>query len=118
MKISAGSLSIRSAQLYQPWVVPYSDGVTAAEENVPHILSSHAVLHAAKSVGKLAAVFEKLDHTGADSLTDDERATVAAMSADLVTIGLRLANLHDFDLAEVLVERVKEKNGFDLLEIL
>lgn len=64
-------LTIADAQAYHPWnrlgggygAVPYSPGVRQAEQDsVPHIQASHAVLHAAKSVGKLAAVYESLDH--------------------------------------------------------
>lgn len=99
-------LTIRAAQENQPWTVPYLAAVRDAAKNIPHILASHAVLHAAKSVGKLAAEFEKADH---GFLIDE--GVVAAMSADLVTAALRLANLYGFDLASVLVERVTEKNG-------
>lgn len=108
-------LTISQAQEHQPWVVPYSEGVqNAACVDVPHILASHAVLHAAKSVGKLAAVFERLDHTGG-APTIEQHRDIVAMSADLFTIALRLANLYDFDLATALCERVQEKNGVSLL---
>lgn len=123
-------LTIRYAQTNQPWTVPYAYGVQqAARQDVPHILASHAVLHASKSVGKLAAVFEELDHPaphvmaepaytelwGNSKPSDAQLATIKAMSADLLTIALRFANLYDFDLAEELCLRVKEKNGVDLL---
>lgn len=107
-------LTIKHAQDTQPWTVPYSQGVLEAQDRglVPYILASHVVLHASKSVGKLAAVFEKLDHV--DSLDHMQSQTlvmeIKAMSADLVTAALRLANLYHFDLAQVLIDRVKEKN--------
>ena len=69
------------------------------------------VLHAAKSVGKLATLFEAMDHRESKSMTDEELMTIKAMSADLVTAALRLANLFQFDLDSELCERVKEKNG-------
>lgn len=110
-----GKLTIRGAQAAQPWTIPYSKGVDAASKDlVPHILASHAVLHAAKSVGKLAAVFEALDHKPF-SLSSTQVDDVVAMSADLMTIALRFANLYDFDLARALVDRVQEKNGVDLI---
>lgn len=112
--MQASELTIADAQKRQPWTVPYADAVILSVRDIPHILASHAALHAAKSVGKLAAVFEKLDHTGGlPSL--EQRMEIAAMSADLVTIALRFANLYDFDLALALVERVEEKNGVSLL---
>lgn len=109
-------LTISHAQYHQPWVVPYSAGVMHARKcSVRHILSSHAVLHATKSVGKLAAVFEKMDHGAGISSEDVD--TIEAMSADLLTIALRLANLHGFDLATALVKRVEEKNGINITNL-
>jgi hypothetical protein len=104
------SLTIEQAQKGQPWTVPYADGVRHAESDVPHILATHCTLHAAKSVGKLAGVFEALDHSGG---TPDagQAATIKAMAADLVTAALRLANLYSFSLADELEARVLEKNG-------
>lgn len=99
-------MSLYEMQCRQPWTVPYSPGIVAVVGHVPHLLASHAVLHAAKSVGKLAAVFEGADH-GKDVNVDE----VAAMAADLVTAAMRLANLYSFDVQMVLEQRVKEKNG-------
>lgn len=104
-------LTIRAAQRSQPWTVPYSTGVLRAEaDGVSHILGSHVVLHAAKTVGKLAAVFEDLDHKDRP-MSPEQCITVAEMAADLVTAGLRLANLYGFDLEGTLINRVEEKNG-------
>jgi len=109
------SLTIRHAQIHQPWVIPYSANILMAEETtVPNILSTHAVLHAMKSVGKLASLFESLDHRDSPNLRPEDNVLLKSMSADLFTIALRLANLHGFDLAEVLCERIKDKNGVDL----
>ncbi len=108
----AEALTFDEAQRNQPWTVPYRSGITLAQRTglVPHILGSHTALHAAKSVGKLAAVYEALDHTELDP-TDEQVATIRAMAADLATAAIRLANLHGFSLADALEERVKEKNG-------
>jgi NTP pyrophosphatase (non-canonical NTP hydrolase) len=72
-------------------------------------------------VGKIAAVFEALDHSRdvgeagkSEPITPEQVQTLRAMSADLLTAALRFANLYGFDLAEALIERVKEKNGVDL----
>jgi hypothetical protein len=115
--VTPQDLTISEAQNRQPWTVPYSAGVRHAADGgwVPHILASHAVLHAAKSVGKLAAVFEALDHRDTP-IGGAEVAVVGCMAADLVTAALRLANLYDFDLATVLCRRVEEKNGVSILE--
>jgi hypothetical protein len=106
-------LTFRQAQANQPWTVPYSPQIVQASETaVPHILGSHCVLHAAKSLGKIAAVYEMLDHSGRPPNNTD-KAAIAAATADLATAAIRFANLHGFDLATVLVERVREKNGID-----
>lgn len=108
-------LTIQEAQSRQPWTVPYSDGVTCASlYDVPHVLASHAVLHGMKTLGKIATVYEKLDHLGGP-ISAEQVAEVVAMSADLLTIALRFANLHGFDLATALVRRVEEKNGVNIL---
>jgi hypothetical protein len=118
--MTSNELTISHAQKHQPWTVPYSTGVeqARADGTIPHIMSSHAVLHAAKSVGKLAAVFEKLDHQHPTIReTVDETLLIGDMCADLVTAALRLANLHGIDLAKVLVERIEEKNGINILKL-
>lgn len=116
---NAAHLTIRHAQVNQPWTVPYREGVQiAAGGLVPHILANHCVLHAAKSVGKLATVFEGTDHqpgsANPPTLTIDQLKIVKAMSADLMTAALRFANLYSFDLATELADRVEEKNGVPL----
>lgn len=110
-------LTISHAQKHQPWNVPYSSEVTKASiRDIPHILASHTVLHAAKTVGKLASIFEKLDHNGTHISIDDV-LDVGNMIADLITEALRFGNLYGIDVARVLVERVEEKNGVNILNI-
>ena len=127
--MTAAELTIRHAQTCQPWTVPYSNGVMRAAKAdgpnaessepaalVPHILGSHCVLHAMKSIGKIAAVYELRDHDGDlkwgnGILEQARKEVIRAAAADLLTAALRFANLEGFDLAEALVERVREKNG-------
>jgi len=105
------SLTLSHAQRTQPWKVPYSELFLSAQECfTPHIMGTHAVLHAQKTVGQLAAVFEALDHSGAD-LSSEQFGVLIGRSADLVTAAMRLANLYDFDLAKALVQRSEEKNN-------
>jgi hypothetical protein len=113
--MTPAELTIRHAQENQPWIIAYSLGVQLAESNVPHIMGSHNALHAAKTVGKIAALFEQCDHTGVN-LSPAQVAELGDMAADLVTEALRFANLYGFDLAAALVERVREKNGVNILE--
>lgn len=126
-------MTIKQAQQNQPWTVPYSAGVNEAAGTsnlndlnstpaaVPHILGTHTVLHAMRSIGKIAAVYEARDHdpdgephpAGRENVYRERKAEIRKMAADLMTAALRFANLEGFDLAEALVERVKEKNGAD-----
>lgn len=106
------TLTISQAQYTQPWAVPYSQAFNYAvkdNRSLGHLMGSHITLHAAKTVGQIAAVFEGLDHSG-KSITDDHRKVLAEKAADLMTAAMRLANLYDFSLARVLVERSEEKN--------
>lgn len=110
-------LTIKQAQAEQPWQGAYAKGVMlASQEDVPHILGAHNALHVAKTAGKLAAVFEELEHP-ADEYTDHgavmsdaQRQVVKDMSADLVTEALRFANLYAFDLETELRRRVAKQN--------
>lgn len=114
--MTASELTILFAQVNQPWVVPYSTEFGTCLCLMPHLYGTHTVLHAAKSVGKLAAVFEEIDHTG-EPPTPAQIEIVRQKCADLFTTCLRLANLYKFDLAAALVERVEEKNGVNILNI-
>jgi len=114
--MTPNELTIAFAQKHQPWTVPYSAGVVESVGKVDHILATHNTLHAAKTVGKLAAVFEKLDHKGGNATVDDV-LDIGDMAADLITAALRYGNLYGIDIAKVLVERVEEKNGVNLLKL-
>lgn len=93
---------LKFLQQHQPWTVPYTPEVAASRER----MAAHNVHHAAKTVGKLAAVFEAVDH---GSHLDFK--AIKDMAADLLTEALRFANLYDFDLEAELRRRVSEKNN-------
>lgn len=97
-------VTVKFLQDHQPWTVLYANCCKTKTD-----MCRHAVLHAAKTVGKLSGVFEERDHTGV--MTDKMEATLADMAADLMTAALRLANLCEFDLALEVVRRSEEKNG-------
>lgn len=103
-----GAVTLRFLQQTQPWTLPYAPDFTGADR-----MGNHVVLHASKTVGQLAAVFESLDHSGGVVGTE-QRLEIAAKAADLVTEAMRLANLYGFDLATSVVERSEEKNGVTL----
>lgn len=102
-----GKLTIRWAQEHQPWTLQLSN-INERGYN-PYVWGAHATLHIVKSAGKIATVFEALDHTGL-SMTEEQRGVIADMSADLVTLAMRFANLYSFDLCTVLTRRVLEQN--------
>lgn len=107
------TLTLEHLQATQPWVLPYNTELTHAVERnagLGHLLGTHAVLHASKSVGQIAAVFEALDH--AESPPDPESMQVLeSKAASLVMVAMRLANLYGFSLTRALVEHAEEKNG-------
>lgn len=97
----------------QPWAVPYSKALEDAvsdDRGLGHLMGTHITLHASKTIGQIAAVFESADHTGS-RITGPQLQEIAAKSADLVTAAMRLANLYGFDLARSVVERSEEKNS-------
>ncbi len=119
-------ITIEQAQRNQPWTVPYSEeflmcaGREARQYNggrMQHLYATHTVLHAMKSLGKMAAIFEAIDHRGGGIL-DEERATVRAMAADLLTAALRFGNLYGFSIVWELARRVRDKNSVDLLKVI
>lgn len=110
-----GSLTIRHAQITQPWRVPYSTALEVARRcGMPHLMGTHAVLHAVKTAGQIAAIFEGLDHSGDVELHPAQREILRGRTADLMTAALRLGNLYGFDVAAALVERSEEKNNVTL----
>lgn len=107
-------LTVHWLQQRQPWSIPYSDAFECAGHHTPHNLATHAVLHAMKSLGKIATVFESIDHRGG-AISDDERRVVQEMAADLFTVALRIANLFSFSLVNTLRRPVWDKNKVDVL---
>lgn len=107
-------ITVTWCQERQPWAVPYSNAFMSARYHTPHNMATHATLHAMKSLGKIAAVFEAVDHRGGATL-DEERDEIASMAADLFTIALRLANLYGFSLVHALSRRVWDKNKVQLI---
>jgi len=106
-------LTIRHAQKTQPWTVPYAwDKTPLVGFEGRELSGRHALFHAQKSLGKIAAVYEAVDHRSLGNCPKDaEIEVIQNMSADLLTVALRYANLYGFDLQSVLVRRVAEKNG-------
>jgi hypothetical protein len=111
--------TVSELQHEQPWTVPYAKGLNRAMHDglMPHALGAHCALHVAKTAGKLATVFEALDHPGdetgwaSDIPTDAQLAMIKSMAADLFTAAMRFANLYGFDLETELLRRQVEKNG-------
>lgn len=107
------TLTLHHLQTTQPWTLPYSPKLVAtveADDGLGHLLATHTMLHAQKTLGQIAAIFEELDHTGAD-MDMAQRDTLAGKAADLVTVAMRFANLYNFDLARAVVLRSEDKNN-------
>ncbi len=105
-------LTIMLAQQRQPWTVPYGRNkwwVVNDEGRLKHCLS-----HAQKSLGKIAAIIERLDHADNSWLLDAECDQVGDLAADLVSVALQIGTVVGRSIAHALVRRVVEKNGVAL----
>ena len=102
------SVTLYRAQREQPWTVPYGANkwwVTNDEGRLKHCMA-----HAQKTLGKIAAVVERLDHTDG-WLLDEECDEIGDMAADLVTVALQIGTAVSRSVAHALVRRVLAKNG-------
>ena len=102
-------LTLYLAQTEQPWTVPYGRHKWWVTNNEGRL--KHCLAHAQKSLGKIAAIVEKLDHADAGWLSDTDCDTVGDMAADLVSVALQIGTAVSRSVAHALVRRVKEKNG-------
>ena len=70
---------------------------------------THAILHAVKAAGKLAAILEAEGHVGkCDEPNWDDQPKYAA---DLVISAIRLADVCEFDLETAVRQRQRQTNG-------
>lgn len=112
--VNPENLTLYRAQCEQPWTVPYGANKWWVVTNEGRL--KHCMAHAQKTLGKIAAVIEHLDHADRTGLTDEECDAVGDMAADLVTVALQMGTAVSRSIAHALVRRVVEKNGklFDL----
>lgn len=110
--MNAEDLTLYQAQKQQPWTVPYGDYKWWVTNNEGRL--KHCLLHAQKSIGKIATVVERLDHENRQWLTDKECDDVGDMAADLISAALQIGTAVSRSVAHALVRRVKEKNGMVL----
>jgi hypothetical protein len=108
-QMDAKALTIWEAQLQQPWAVAYGQYKHEVTSAVGQL--KHAIFHAQKSLGKLASILEKLDHSDSSWLSDEAMSEAGDLAADLVSASLRVGNIVGRSVAHSLVRRVKEKNG-------
>lgn len=102
-------LTLWQLQSLQPWTVPYAPHKHWVGGNEGRL--KHCVFHAQKSLGKITAILERLDHRDEDWLTDLECDLVGDMAADLVSTALQIGTAVSRSVVHALVRRVKEKNG-------
>jgi hypothetical protein len=110
--MKADDLTIFQAQTEQPWTVPYGENKWWVTNNEGRL--KHCLAHAQKSLGKIAAIVEKLDHENHQWLSDAECDAVGDMAADLVSVALQVGTVVSRSVAHALVRRVTEKNGAPL----
>lgn len=112
--IDPTEVTLYQLQTYQPWTVPYGKNkwwVTNDEGRLKHCMA-----HAQKTLGKIAAIIEKLDHSDGQWLRDAELDEVGDMAADLVTVALQIGTVVSRSVVHALARRVIEKNGGALFD--
>lgn len=109
-------LTLREIQLTLPWTVKYSCDYRANPQS--HKDFTHAILHAQKALGKLAAAADDMDHAR-DAATDmDSMSKLGDYMADLVLCALRMANTvpsTSIDIHGRLLARIADKNNLKLV---
>jgi hypothetical protein len=106
------TLTIWQAQNQQPWTNPYGKNkwwVVTDEGRLKHCMS-----HAQKTLGRIATIIERLDHSSSGWLLDTECDEVGDLAADLVSVALQIGTVASRSVAHALVRRVTEKNGIAL----
>lgn len=115
-------MNLREMQQTQPWTAPYSrDFLSSADFGESHRWLMHDLMHVTKAVGVLSSVAEWADHGDVRHEKVDQ-AEYQGRIADLVMCALHMANnppkgYEEFDLLDVVVERVDRVNKTDWNEI-
>lgn len=102
-------ITLFRAQCEQPWTVPYGENKWWVTNNEGRL--KHCLAHAQKSLGKIAAIVERLDHVNQQWLSDAECDEVGDMAADLVSVALQIGTTVSKSIAHALARRVIAKNG-------
>lgn len=110
--MKAEDLTIMLAQTQQPWTLPYGAHKWWVTNNEGRL--KHCLLHAQKSLGKLAIIVERLDHADRQWLSDAECDEAGDLAADLVSAALQIGTVVSRSVAHALVRRVTAKNGMAL----
>lgn len=111
-EMNAEDLTLYQAQKQQPWTAPYGQNKWWVTDNEGRL--KHCLLHAQKSLGKVATIVEVLDHADRQWLTDRECDQIGDLAADLVSTAIQIGTVVSRSIAHALVRRVTEKNGMVL----
>ena len=106
-------MTIREIQTQLPWTTHYHHDFRSSP--MAHKDFAHALLHANKASGKLAAVVNDAEHGGSEFKPEEVDAYVAG----LVICALRMANTcpgRVIDLERAVIERINSKNTIQLIE--
>jgi hypothetical protein len=107
-------MKISELQERQPWVIPYSPEFIDSQRREGHRYLTHDLLHVYKSLGKIAALAERIDHGREPNMTVDE---LAGEVADLVICALHIASnnpLGAFSLQGAVLTAIDRRNGSNL----
>ena len=104
--------TIQEVQRALPWTVPYGAQFVEAGKRHQDVYFSQALLHAQKSLGKLASAIEQSDHGHYTARNTPDQ--IGKDLASLVMSAMRMANLAGIDLWDHTLKHIDEKNGTDL----
>lgn len=102
-------MNLKDIQVQLPWTVRYSQDFRMNPQS--HKDFTHAILHAQKALGKLAALADDMDHD--KNLADNISPEFGKYIADLVVCALRMANefpSQKIDLQYEVIKRIETKN--------
>lgn len=105
-------LSLNHIQKHLPWTLPYTTAFQASNNGEGHRFLMHDIMHVQKSLGKIAAMAERIDHGKPES-----GLALADNVADLVICALHIANTNPFgrfDLGAIVVKKLEDRNRVKL----
>lgn len=111
-------MDLKAIQDKLPWTIPYTYDFCLSQATEHHRFLIHDIMHIQKSLGKIAAFVERMDHDEF-ALRKMSREQFANEVADLVICALHIAKtnpLGEFDLEKAVLDTLNRRNGSSLIK--